>query len=62
MERSTVTDTAQARPQKGLTFVVNVTHTENATWQGSIAWLEGKETCCFRSILEMLQLMEQAQA
>ena len=42
------------------TFVVHVQFRQNATWQGTIQWLEEKKTQKFRSMLEMLKLMDQA--
>ncbi len=40
------------------TFVVHVQFRQNATWQGTIAWLEGEQEANFRSTMEMLHLME----
>ena len=45
---------------KPTTFVVNVQYRKNATWQGTITWVEQDQTMHFRSALEMLKLMEQA--
>ena len=42
------------------TFVIKVLFRQNATWQGSIQWLEGKQTRQFRSEFEMLKLMDEA--
>jgi len=42
------------------TFVVHVQYRQNATWQGSITWVEQNRTQNFRSSLEMLKLMEEA--
>jgi len=42
------------------TFVIRVLFRQNATWQGSIQWLEGKQTRQFRSEYEMLKLMDEA--
>ncbi len=42
------------------TFIVNVQYRQNATWQGTITWVEQDMTQHFRSSLEMLKLMEQA--
>lgn len=30
---------------------------KNATWQGKITWLNGSETRSFRSMLELIKLM-----
>ena len=42
------------------TFTVQIQYQENATWQGKILWVEGKQSCYFRSALEMLKLMDSA--
>ncbi len=42
------------------TFIVNVQYRQNATWQGTITWVEQNRTQHFRSAFEMLKLMEQA--
>ncbi len=41
-------------------FVVTVRGHENHTWQGSISWVEGKKQENFRSVLELLKLMDSA--
>lgn len=47
-------------PSKGPTFFIRIHYRQNATWQGSIQWLEGKSTKFFRSHLEMIMLMQEA--
>ena len=42
------------------TFQVTVRFRQNSTWQGSILWMEQNETQNFRSVLEMLRLMDEA--
>ncbi|MCI8295452.1 MAG: hypothetical protein HFG22_06150 [Lachnospiraceae bacterium] len=42
------------------TFVVNIMEQENATWQGRVTWLDQKETRCFRSMLELIRLLDTA--
>ncbi|MEI7885075.1 MAG: hypothetical protein WCI30_06960 [Clostridia bacterium] len=42
---------------KKATFTMHVQFRQNATWQGTLQWLEGKQTERFRSELEMLKLM-----
>lgn len=42
------------------TFVVKVVNTQNATWQGTINWLEGERTEAFRSALELIKLVDSA--
>ena len=42
------------------TFIVRVQHRQNNTWQGRITWAEKNKTLNFRSIWEMIHLMENA--
>ena len=42
------------------TFVVNVQYRQNSSWQGSITWVEQNRTQNFRSVFEMIQLMNEA--
>ena len=42
------------------TFTVRVLFRQNASWQGNILWMEGKREEGFRSVLEMLFLMDSA--
>lgn len=51
--------TMEAEKGKG-TFVVKVLNTQNATWQGTINWLEGERTEAFRSALELIKLVDSA--
>lgn len=49
-------------PHRGVcaTFSVQVILQENTTWQGCIAWLEQGTEASFRSVLELLSLMDSA--
>ncbi len=42
------------------TFVVTVLYRQNATWQGTLKWLEGGKEEKFRSALELIKLMDSA--
>jgi len=42
------------------TFTVHVQFRQNASWQGTIQWIEGNKTQHFRSELEMIKLMMNA--
>lgn len=44
------------------TFTIQIQFQQNATWQGTIAWAEGRKSQKFRSELEMLKLMMEAVA
>jgi len=48
-------------PKGGLaTFDLRVLFRQNASWQGSVAWREGKSEESFRSVLELQLLMDSA--
>ena len=40
------------------TFVVQVQFRQNATWQGTVTWAEKNEIQHFRSVLELIRLMD----
>lgn len=42
------------------TFIVRVQHRQNSSWQGRITWMEQDKTIHFRSIWELIKLMESA--
>ncbi len=42
------------------TFFVYVQYRQNATWQGKIMWVEKEKEMGFRSVLEMIMLMDNA--
>lgn len=42
------------------TFLIHVIETQNSTWQGRITWLEQKKKENFRSLLELIKLMDAA--
>jgi len=42
------------------TFEISVRFRQNATWQGQIFWVEKNQVQNFRSVLEMLKLMDEA--
>ena len=42
------------------TFIVRVQHRQNNTWQGQITWAEKNKKLNFRSIWEMVHMMENA--
>lgn len=42
------------------TFIIRVQHRQNSSWQGRITWMEEDKTICFRSIWEMIKLIENA--
>ena len=42
------------------TFSIRILFRQNASWQGSVTWLEGKQEEYFRSVLELMVLMDNA--
>ena len=42
------------------TFIVKVLDRQNATWQGTVTWVEEQKTQCYRSALELLKLIDGA--
>lgn len=51
-----------AAAQKGqlATFTLRIMFRQNSSWQGSLTWLEGKREERFRSVLELLLLIDNA--
>lgn len=41
-------------------FVVQIIDNQNGTWQGTVNWVEGKKTQNFRSMLELIKLIDGA--
>lgn len=44
----------------GATFVVKMLSQENHSWQGTITWVEENRSKNFRSVLELMKLMDSA--
>ena len=42
------------------TFVIRVLYRQNATWQGTVHWVEENKDSSFRSELELMHLIESA--
>ena len=56
-----VEDMDQIIQSKGKnTFVINVLFRQNASWQGTIQWVNQNKTQHFRSTLELIKLMDSA--
>lgn len=43
---------------KQSTFVVHITQSENASWQGQVTWADKNITKNFRSALELIKLID----
>ncbi len=39
-------------------FVVKILGTENASWQGTVTWIDQNRVMPFRSALELIKLMD----
>lgn len=46
--------------EKRNTFIVHVEDQKNATWQGTVSWAERQQKQSFRSLLELIKLMDAA--
>lgn len=58
-----ITESTAGRLEKHITnatFIIKVLFRQNATWQGSIQWIEGKQIREYRSVNELLKLMNDA--
>ena len=60
-------DPAAAGPPAGeaghgflATFEIRILFRQNASWQGSLTWLEGEQEQSFRSVLELALLIDSA--
>lgn len=42
------------------TFIIRVQHRQNSSWQGRITWMDRDKTVYFRSMWEMLKLVDSA--
>lgn len=49
-----------AESKKTGTFVVHVTRQDNATWQGEVTWADTNQKMKFRSMLELIRMMDAA--
>jgi len=59
MKEATTIVKKEAKSSK-CTFEISVRYRQNATWQGQITWVERNLQQNFRSVLEMLKLMDEA--
>lgn len=46
--------------KKDKSFMIVIKDTQNASWQGTIEWLEQNKKQYFRSALEMIKLIDSA--
>lgn len=43
---------------KKQTFIVEINETNNQSWQGEIEWVQGKKKLAFRSVMELLRMVD----
>lgn len=48
------------RQKKTETFIIKVMDQQNATWQGSVTWVDEQREQYFRTTLELLKLIDGA--
>ena len=48
---------AQATKERE-SFVIQILSTQNATWQGTLTWMDGRSKQPFRSALELIKLID----
>ena len=53
-------ETKTWQPDEPKTFIIRVQHRQNASWQGSVQWVEGGKEQHFRSALELIKMMDEA--
>jgi len=55
-------ESAETRQRRGAlaTFAVKVLFRQHTSWQGSVVWVEEKREQSFRSVLELILLMDSA--
>lgn len=46
------------RMKKKQTFIIEVVDTQDSTWQGKVNWVNGKKEQAFRSVMELLRLVD----
>ncbi|MCI6867799.1 MAG: hypothetical protein MR871_07610 [Lachnospiraceae bacterium] len=44
--------------KKKQTFIIEVVDTQDSTWQGKVNWVNGKKEQAFRSVMELLRLID----
>ena len=54
------TGVAMIRSGRLATFELRLLFRQHASWQGTVKWIEGKEELSFRSVLELILLMNSA--
>ena len=45
-------------PAGSETFIIEVVDTQDSTWQGRVSWVNGQKQQTFRSVMELLRLVD----
>lgn len=53
-------NTENASKGRVATFNLRILFRQNASWQGAVQWMEGRQEESFRSVLELLMLIDSA--
>ena len=59
-KRPACTADAHRDPGKLATFALRILFRQNASWQGSVTWIDKKQEQSFRSVLELIFLFDNA--
>ncbi len=46
--------------KKKQTFIIEISDTQNQSYQGEIEWVQGHKKQAFRSVMELLRLLDSA--
>jgi hypothetical protein len=60
MEKAEIACPYSVRATASSTFLVKILYTQHNSIQGTVQWIDQEETVCFRSLLELIILMEDA--
>ncbi|MDD6411149.1 MAG: hypothetical protein PUG03_05070 [Oliverpabstia intestinalis] len=44
--------------KKKQTFIIDIVDTKDSTWQGKVNWVNGQKEQNFRSVMELLRLVD----
>ena len=59
METKEVMETKEKKLHNG-TFIIEIQHRENTSWQGKVKWVDRDREQYFRSALELFKMIEHA--
>ncbi|MEA5073705.1 MAG: hypothetical protein VB030_05995 [Eubacterium aggregans] len=53
-------NTTTIKTKGGQTFILEILNTQNNTWQGTVLWTQTQQKIPFRSVLELIHLLDSA--